>query len=135
MRMGRIVVSIVFMTGMFIATHVAKDSSSPDTRFGPGNSKFVSVSSEKAADDNSGWSFPSMTQVAIYAAYLMGGSDHLPEEGPKAMHDKMAKQVEQSLRAAEDAGIATGPTVFDAHINRGPAPATGLPKANPHYGK
>ncbi|MEP3636396.1 MAG: hypothetical protein ABJN14_03950 [Paracoccaceae bacterium] len=113
--MYKLVFFIVFASFGFIGYTVVDGSSDTASRFGPGGSKFVSVGSDTRHESK--WRVPSVSEISIYVASLMGGFKDQGEQNPKIVHDRLATQVKESLTLAEEFGIPNGQTLFDSHLN------------------
>lgn len=121
----------ILVTGFLCVAIYAPQPQSPPAR-GPAGAKFVSVNGPE--ENTPSMRIPSMTEIAVYIGYHQGGFDHARDATPQEIHRDMLTTVENSLRAAEAAGIATGRTAFDPHIDRTPAPKPGMPRKNIYFG-
>ena len=133
MKLIGMVVGLSVMVGIVAVSAAQNSKSRPIVKRSlPGGVKVVSVNKQ---EESRGWSVPTISEIAVYASYYLGGGKMPGQEGksPGQIHADMAKQVETGLKMAEDFGVATGPTAFDPHIDRTPKPAPGKPRKNPYH--
>jgi hypothetical protein len=122
----------ILVSGVIAVALHAPQPKTPPAR-GPAGTKFVSVNGPK--EDTASWRFPSITEIAVHIGYYQGGFEHSGDASPQEIHRDILETVENSLRAAEAAGVATGRTAFDPHLDRTPAPKPGMPRKNVYFGQ